>query len=63
MTAREAYNIVKAAEAGEKGNPEKYRNYQIPPYVNMQIKIDHPMNLSEILKQIRIKKQERVDHF
>ena len=33
MTAREAYNVVKAAEAGERGNPEQYRNYLIPqPY-------------------------------
>ena len=32
VTAREAYNIVKAAEAGEKGNPEEYRDYKIPPY-------------------------------
>ena len=27
VTAREAYNIVKAAEAGEEGNPNKYRDY------------------------------------
>ena len=25
MTAREAYNVVKAAEAGRAGNPEDYR--------------------------------------
>jgi hypothetical protein len=30
VTAREAYNIVKAAEAGLGGNPEFYRNYKIP---------------------------------
>ena len=34
VTAREAYNMVKAAEAGEKGNPTKYRNYRISPYQN-----------------------------
>jgi hypothetical protein len=32
VTARELYNIIKAAEAGEKGNPAKYRDYLIPPY-------------------------------
>ena len=32
VTARELYNIIKAAEAGEKGNPAKYRDYVIPPY-------------------------------
>jgi hypothetical protein len=31
VTAREAYNIVMAAEDGMKGNPELYRNYKIPP--------------------------------
>jgi len=30
VTAREMYNIVKAAEAGETGNPGLYRNYKIP---------------------------------
>ncbi len=29
VTAREMYNIVKAAEAGESGDPEEYRNYLI----------------------------------
>lgn len=32
MTAREAYNVVKAAEAGLDGNPNDYRNYLIRPY-------------------------------
>jgi len=31
VTARELYNIVKAAEAGESGDPEQYRNYRISP--------------------------------
>jgi len=31
VTARELYNIVKAAEAGETGNPGQYRNYVVPP--------------------------------
>ena len=34
VTAREAYNIAKAAEAGKSGNPNDYRNFLIPPYVN-----------------------------
>ncbi len=33
MTAREAYNIVKAAEAGRTGNPNDYRDYIIKPYL------------------------------
>lgn len=33
-TAREAYNIVKAAEAGLAGDPGQHRDYEIPPYVN-----------------------------
>jgi hypothetical protein len=35
MTAREAYNVAKAAEAGETGNPEDYRDFLIPKYQNM----------------------------
>lgn len=34
VTAREAYNIARAAEAGRTGNPNDYRNFVIPPYVN-----------------------------
>jgi len=34
VTAREAYNIAKAAEAGKTGNPNDYRDFVIPPYVN-----------------------------
>ena len=34
VTARELYNIVKAAEAGLAGNPDRYRNYLIRPYRN-----------------------------
>lgn len=33
MTAREAYNVVKAAEAGLDGNPNDYRDYLLPKYV------------------------------
>ncbi|MFX0199556.1 MAG: hypothetical protein ACFFCW_25830 [Candidatus Hodarchaeota archaeon] len=34
VTARECYNIVKAAEAGEVGNPNDFRNYSISPPEN-----------------------------
>jgi hypothetical protein len=35
VTAREMYNIAKAAEAGKSGNPGSYRDYVIPPYANL----------------------------
>jgi hypothetical protein len=34
VTAREAYNIVKAAEAGKTGDPANYRDFEIAPYQN-----------------------------
>jgi hypothetical protein len=34
VTARELYNIVKAAEAGCAGDPNGYRDFLIPPYRN-----------------------------
>src|SRR3989338_911984 len=34
VSAREAYNIAKAAEAGRSGNPNEFRDFVIPPYVN-----------------------------
>jgi hypothetical protein len=36
VTAREAFNIVKAAEAGMTGDPNRYRDYLIKPYLNTQ---------------------------
>lgn len=30
VTARETYNIIKAAEAGERGDPNQYRDYALP---------------------------------
>jgi len=35
VTAREMYNIVKAAEAGETGNPNGYRDYELAKPQNM----------------------------
>jgi hypothetical protein len=40
MTAREAFNVVKAAEARMTGDPEKYRDYEIPK----------PRNLVEVVE-------------
>jgi hypothetical protein len=37
VTAREAYNIVKAAEAGHSGNPNDYRDWRIPQPANRQV--------------------------
>ena len=31
VTAREMYNIIKAAEAGRSGNPHDYRDFELPP--------------------------------
>ena len=40
VTARESYNIIKAAEAGMSGDPNQYRDYEIKPYINKLIKSD-----------------------
>jgi hypothetical protein len=37
VSAREMYNIVKAAEAGMTGDPNQYRDFLIPPYANIRI--------------------------
>ena len=37
VTAREAYNIIKAAEAGLNGNLNNYRDYAIPPPDNRKL--------------------------
>ena len=34
VTAREAFNIIKAAEAGKTGDPGEYRDYRLAPYRN-----------------------------
>lgn len=31
VTAREMYNVIKAAEAGKSGNPNAWRDYELPP--------------------------------
>ena len=35
LTARETYNIVKAAEAGHDGDPNDYRDFDVPPPSNV----------------------------
>lgn len=37
VTARELYNIIKAAESGMKGDPGKYRDFHISPYLYGQV--------------------------
>jgi hypothetical protein len=37
VSAREMYNIIKAAEAGKTGDPDAYRDFLIPPYANTRI--------------------------
>jgi len=45
VTAREAYNIVKAAEAGMQGDPNDYRDYLTPPPANRRIRCNRPWRL------------------
>ena len=33
VTAREAFNLARAAVDGKHGDPRQYYNYVIPPYV------------------------------
>jgi hypothetical protein len=42
VTAREAYNIAKAAEAGLSGNPHQYRDYRVARPVNRGVYCDSP---------------------
>lgn len=39
VTAREAYNIVRAAEDGQAGDPDQYRNYQIGEPLNKRKRV------------------------
>jgi len=48
VTAREMYNIIKAAEAGETGNPSEYRDYLIPRYVYLESSI--PRSLRQLTR-------------
>src|SRR5262249_30241644 len=44
-TAREAYNMVKAAEAGLTGNPNDYREFSVPSPANRRIYCNRPWHL------------------
>jgi len=52
VTAREAYNMVKAAEAGHNGNPELYRDFLIKKPVN------RVMSVSSKIKNITVRDDE-----
>jgi hypothetical protein len=45
VTAREAYNIVKAAEAGLSGDPNQYRDYEVRPPANRRVLCPSPWRL------------------
>ncbi len=45
VSAREMYNIAKAAEAGLTGDPNDYRDYLIKPYANMLILTENRYSL------------------
>jgi len=45
VTAREAYNIVKAAEQGCSGNPNAFRNHLLPVPANRLLNCDAPWRL------------------
>ncbi|MCP4641365.1 MAG: hypothetical protein GY851_13070, partial [bacterium] len=47
VSAREAYNIVRAAQAGMVGNPDSYRDFEIPPYVHQRLNVSAPYRLEE----------------
>jgi hypothetical protein len=45
VTAREAYNIVRAAEAGREGDPNDYRDFELPPPANRRVRCSRPWRL------------------
>lgn len=45
VTAREAYNIAKAAEAGQRGNPNDYRDFVVAPPASRKILCTVPWQL------------------
>ncbi len=45
VTAREAYNIAKAAEAGNAGDPSQFYDFEIAPYANAYYSSDAPHHL------------------
>lgn len=45
VTAREMYNIIKAAEAGHSGDPNAFRDFDLPRPANRLIRCDRPWHL------------------
>jgi hypothetical protein len=45
VTAREAFNIVKAAEAGHSGDPDEFRDFVLPPPANRRLLCTAPWHL------------------
>jgi hypothetical protein len=43
VTAREMYNLVRAAAAGKSGDPRQYLDWVIPPYESSRLPIDHQL--------------------
>lgn len=54
MTAREAYNVVKAAEEGQTEDPELYRDYRIPKPCNTYFHTDVPVHIERITTSEKI---------
>lgn len=48
VTAREAYNIAKAAEEGKSGDPNQYRDYAVAAYANRYLVASVPYQLISI---------------
>jgi hypothetical protein len=56
VTAREAYNIARAAEAGHSGNPNDYRDFEVPPPANRVVLCDRPwLLLSHSARQTHVR--------
>ena len=59
VTAREAYNIARAAEAGRTGNPNDYRDFVIPPPANQFVCCNVPWRLATWTPQrVRVELEE-----
>jgi hypothetical protein len=65
-SAREAYNIIKAAEKGMTGDPDEYRDLIIPKYANQVIKTNSYYNLvfwTDDSFQIRVERTDSLNYF
>ncbi len=52
VTAREMFNIIKAAEAGHSGNPNDYRDYEIARPANRWISCEQPWRLVAFCREM-----------